>query len=160
MMNKITITNLKRETDLEIIAEEYTNYYNNSVLEEKWTYQTAIELFRYFYRVAPDLFFVAYVVDIPVGVIMFSLKPWWDGMHLEDGEVFVCKEYQQLGIAKRLFKKLFEYAIEKYDVTTVEAHTYEDENGFPYCWYKRLGFETVDDWKIISGDIKKIVNKL
>lgn len=81
-------------------------------------------------------------------------------MHLEDGEVFVCKEYQQRGIAKMLFKKLFEYAIDKYDATTLEAHTYEDETGFPYCWYKRLGFETIDDWKIISGDIKKIVNKL
>ena len=57
-------------------------------------------------------------------------------------------------------KALFKYAIEKYDATTLEAHTYEDENGFPYCWYKGLGFETVDDWKIISGDIKKIVNKL
>lgn len=76
-------------------------------------------------------------------------------MHLEDGEVFVCKEYQQKGIAKMLFKKLFEYAIEKYDATTLEALTYEDK-----CWYKRLGFETIDDWKIISGDIKKIVNKL
>ena len=91
---------------------------------------------------------------------MTCLKPWWDGMHLEDGEVFVCKEYQKRGIAKMLFKKLFEYAIDKYDATTLEAHTYEDENGFPYCWYKRLGFETIDDWKIISGDIKKIVNKL
>lgn len=29
-----------------------------------------------------------------------------------------------------LFKKLFEYAIEKYNATTLEAHTYEDENGF------------------------------
>lgn len=56
-----------------------------------------------------------------------------------------------------LFKKLFEYAIENYDATTLEAHTYEDENGFLYCWYKRLRFETIDDWKIISGDIKKIV---
>lgn len=81
-------------------------------------------------------------------------------MHLQDGEVFVCKEYQQKGIAKKLFKKLFEYAIEKYDANTLEAHTYEDENGFPYCWYERLGFETIDGWKIINGNIKEIVNKL
>ena len=121
----IEISSLKKEEDLEIIAEEYSNYYNNSVF-----------------------------------VIMTCLKPWWDGMHLEDGEVFVFKQYQQKGIAKMLFKRLFEYAIEKYDATTLEAHTYEDENGFPYCWYKRLGFETIDDWKIISGGIKMIVKKL
>ena len=30
----IEISNLKQEKDLERIAEEYSNYYNNSVLEE------------------------------------------------------------------------------------------------------------------------------
>lgn len=30
----IQISNLKQEKDLEIIAEEYSNYYNNSVLEK------------------------------------------------------------------------------------------------------------------------------
>lgn len=91
---------------------------------------------------------------------MTLLKPWWDGIHLEDGEVFVCEDYRQIGIAKELFKTLFQYAIEKYDATVFEAHTYEDKNGFPYCWYKRLGFQTVDDWKIINGNIKEIINKL
>lgn len=156
----IEISNLKDKKDLEVIAEEYATYYNSSVLQEKWTKETVIELFQYFYNQSPDLLFIAYDNNNPIGVIMSCLKPWWDGMHLEDGEVFVCKEYRHGGVAKKLFKKLFEYAIEKYGATTFEAHTYEDENGFPYCWYKRLGFETVDDWKIISGDIKEIVKKL
>ena len=159
-MDNINISNLKNESDLEIIAEEYASYYNNSVLKEEWTKETAIKLFKYFYNQSSDLFLVAYDNDKPVGVIMSLLKPWWDGMHLEDGEVFVSKEYQKMGIAKRLFKELFKYAIEKYYATTFEAHTYEDENGFPYCWYYRLGFETIDDLKIISGDIKSIINKL
>ena len=30
----IEISSLKQAEDLEIIAEEYSNYYNNSVLEE------------------------------------------------------------------------------------------------------------------------------
>lgn len=51
-------------------------------------------------------------------------------MHLEDGEVFVYKEYQQKGIAKMLFKKLFEYAIEKYDATTLEVIMLMIKNGF------------------------------
>lgn len=45
----IEISNLKQEKDLEIIAEEYSNYYNNSVLEEKWTKESAIKLFKYFH---------------------------------------------------------------------------------------------------------------
>jgi GNAT superfamily N-acetyltransferase len=156
----INISNLKNKEDLEVIAEAYANYYANSILEEKWTKTSALELFKYFYDKNPDLLFVAYDDNKPVGAIMSLLKPWWDGKHLEDGEVFVCEEYKRQGIAKQLFKTLFTYAIEKYDATVLEAHTYKDENGFPYCWYERLGFETVDDWKIISGDIKKIVHKL
>lgn len=35
-MSMITISNLKKETDLDIIAKEYANYYANSALEEKW----------------------------------------------------------------------------------------------------------------------------
>ena len=159
-MENINISNPKCEKDLEIIAGEYANYYQNSVLGEAWTKESALKMFQYFYNQASDLCFVAYDNDKPIGIIMTALKPWWDGMHLEDGEVFVCKEYRHGGVAKSLFKKLFEYAIETYDAVTLEAHTYEDESGFPYCWYKRIGFETIDDWKIISGDIKKIMKKL
>lgn len=93
----IEISNLKDKKDLEIIAEEYANYYNSSVLQEKWTKETVIELFQYFYNQSPDLLFIAYDNNNPIGVIMSCLKPWWDGMHLEDGEVFVCKEYRRGG---------------------------------------------------------------
>lgn len=159
-MKNISISNLKNEKDLEMLAEEYAKYYNDSVLGEKWTTETVTKLFQYFYNQAQDLFFIAYDNEKPIGVIMTLLKPWWDGNHLEDGELFVCKDYQQKGIAKKLIKTLFEYAIDKYDATTLEAHTYEDENGFPYCWYQRLGFNTINDWKIINGNIKEIVKKL
>lgn len=154
------ISHIKNKSDIEKLAQAYADYYNNSVLEEKWTTESATKMFEYFYDKTPDLFFVAYDNKKPVGVIMTLLKPWWDGMHLEDGELFVLPDYRRGGVAKQLFKMLFQYAIEKYDVTMLEAHTYEDENGFPYCWYKKLGFETIEDWKIISGDVKQIVKKL
>lgn len=156
----ITVENLKKTDDLYIIAKDYADYYANSVLQEKWTTEKAVELFRYFYNRNKDLFFVAYDGDKPVGVITSVLKPWWDGNHLEDGELFVSEKYRKGGVAKSLIKVLFNYARDKYNATTLEAHTYEDENGFPYSWYKRLGFETIDDWKIISGDIKEIIKKL
>lgn len=158
-MSDIVICNLKKKDDLETIAEEYASHYN-SVLKENWTKETCIKMFLYFYNNFPDLFFVAYDNEKPVGVIMSTLKPWCDGNHLDDAEIFVCKNYQHKGIAKNLFKTLFEYAINQYNTTTFSAHTYEDETGFPYSWYKRLGFETIDDWKIINGDIKEVMKKL
>lgn len=156
----ITVSNLKKEQDIDTIAEFYADYYSNSVLQEKWTKESAAKLFRYFYNQNKELFFIAYDNDKPVGIITSVLKPWWDGNHLEDGEIFVIPEYRQKGVAKLLLKALFECAADKYKATTLEAHTYEDENGFPYCWYKRLGFETINDWKIISGNIKEIMKKI
>lgn len=158
-MSNISISNLKKIEDLEIIAEEYASHYN-LVLKENWTKESCIKMFKYFYNNFPDLFFMAYDEEKPVGVVMSTLKPWCDGNHLEDAEIFVLKKYQHKGIAKKLFRTLFEYAINQYNATTFSAHTYEDENGFPYSWYKRLGFETIDDWKIINGSIKEVINKL
>ncbi len=157
-MLNISVSYLKKKDDLEILAEEYASHYN-SVLKENWTKESCIKMFEYFYTNFPDLFFVAYDNEKPVGVVMSVLKPWCDGNHLDDVEILVCREYQHKGIAKKLFKTLFEYAINQYNATTFNAHTYEDENGFPYAWYKRLGVETID-WKIISGDIRQIINKL
>ena len=88
------------------------------------------------------------------------LKPWWDGNHLEDGEIFVIKKYQHQGIASLLMKALCIYALDKYNATILEAHTYKDENGFPLNWYKRLGFRIMDDLKIINGDIKEVIQRL
>ena len=111
----ITISNLKKKQDIDTIAGSYADYYSNSVLQEKWTKESAARLFWYFYNQNKELFFVAYDDDKPVGIIMSVLKPWWDGNHLEDGEVFVLPEYRQKGIAKSLFKALFECAVTKYE---------------------------------------------
>lgn len=156
----IKISNKIKERDIYIIAGFYADYYANSVLGEKWTKTKAIELFKYFYNQNNELFFIAYDDDTPVGVIMSVLKPWWDGNHLEDGELFVIQKYRNGFVAKMLVKALLTCAVEKYNATILEAHTYEDEKGFPYSLYKRLGFETVNDLKIVSGKIKEIIKKL
>lgn len=38
----ISISNLKKEEDLEILAKDYVEYYNNSVLAEKWTKRNSV----------------------------------------------------------------------------------------------------------------------
>lgn len=96
-MKEINICHLKTIGDLEKIAGKYADYYNNSVLGENWTKESALKMFQYFYNQASDLCFVAYDQDEPIGIVMSALKPWWDGMHLEDGEIFVCREYRHGG---------------------------------------------------------------
>ncbi len=159
-MENIKIEHIRNKKDLITLAEEYAKYYQNSVLKEKWTASTALKMFEYFYNLKQDLIFVAYDKEKPIGIIMTNLKPWWDGMHLEDGELFVLPEYRKRGIAKELLKILFQYTMEFYNATTLEAHTYKDKNDFPYCWYKKIGFETIEDWKIISGNIPQIIKNL
>lgn len=156
----LEICNLKSKNDLEVLAEQYANYYKNSVLKENWTKETALNLFKYFFDRDKDLIFCAYIDNIPVGIIMSTLKPWYNGYHLEDAEIFVNEKYRGLGIAKKLFKELFTYADNKYQNVIFEAHTYEDENGFPLKWYKSLGFKISDNMVIINANIKEIINNL
>lgn len=32
--------------------------------------------------------------------------------------------------------------------------------GYPLNWYRKLGFEVVDDWKVINGNIKEILERM
>ncbi len=81
-------------------------------------------------------------------------------MHLEDTEIFVAKDYQKQGIGTDLYKYHYKIAMEKFSVTIMEAHTYADENGYPLNWYRKLGFEVVDDWKVINGNIREILERM
>lgn len=154
------IENLRDEKDLEILATEYSNLYNNSVLQENWTPELAKKLFEYFYNLNPRLFCVAYCEERPIGAIMSVVKPWWDGMHLEDTEVFVAKDYQKKRIGTDLYKHHYKIAVEEFGATIMEAHTYADENGYPLNWYKKLGFKVIEDWKVINGNIKDILERM
>lgn len=159
-MKNLKIETLRNEKDLETLAEIYVDLYNNSVLQENWTKATAKNLLMYFYKQYPDLFLVAYYENVPIAAIMSVIKPWCDGTHLEDTEVFVNRKYQKNGIASELYKEHFNLAIRKYNAKVMEAHTYYDDNRYPLKWYEKLGFEIIDDWKIISGELENILKNL
>ena len=48
----------------------------------------------------------------------------------------------------------------KYNVKTIEFHTYGDETQFPQNWYNRLWFKKDDELIIMSGDVWNILNNL
>lgn len=158
-MNDIVIGTVKKE-DLVELSKEYVKLYDNADIGEHWTEETAYRLLEYWFNMQQDLFLVASVNNKVVGAVMSGIKPWWDGIHLTDTEIFVSEEYQKLGIAKMLYIKHFELAKEKYNAVEMEAHTYKDENGFPFSWYEKMGFEEDNGLIIIRGNVDNALQKL
>mgnify|MGYP001581110235 CR=1 FL=1 len=93
-----------------------------------------------------------------VGGFIAGIKPWWNGNHLVDGEIFVHPEFQKKGVGNALSKIMFKRAIEKYDAKVWDTYTFRGK--FPLKWYKKLGFEEINEWTMISGDIRKALGKL
>lgn len=158
-MEEVSIKPVEKK-DLPELAKIYVELYDKAGIDEHWTQDTAYKLLKYWYDTQPDLFICAYENNLPVGAVMSGVKPWWDGIHIQDTEIFVSKKYQNRGIAKMLYKEHYQLAIEKYNVTVMEALTYEDENGFPLKWYLKQGFEVIDNLVIISGNVKEALEKI
>jgi len=148
-----------QKADLQRLAEIYVDVYTAFDVGERWTTATAKQLLSYWLDKQPDLAFVAAYENKIVGAFLSGIKPWWDGNHLFDGELFVHPDYQKKGIGTELSKALYQKAVETYNVTHFDAHTFR-KTEFPLKWYKAQGFMVNEDWVMISGDVKKVMGKL
>lgn len=63
-------------------------------------FDTALSYMNYFYHYQPDLFICAYDDDIPIAAVMSTLKPYYDGLHLTETELFVSEDYRGQNIGK------------------------------------------------------------
>lgn len=151
---------LAKEQDLAALAEIYCRLYTNSALHENWTKETAYKLLKFFYHAHPDIFIVAENNDQAIGAIASMVKPWHDGNHLVETEIFVDTPYQCNGIGSKLYQKHFELAIEKYDAKVIEAYTYEESDGYPLNWYREQGYEIMQNWFVMNGGIAKVYKYL
>jgi len=154
------IIGVVKKSHLKKLSKIYVELYADTNIGEYWNETSAYKLLEYWYNSQNDLFLVACIDNEPVGAVMSGIKPWWNGIHLVDTEIFVAKEFQKLGIAKKLYIKHFEIALRKYDVVEMEAHTYQDDNGFPLKWYEKMGFVEDKQLKIIVGNVKTVLNNL
>jgi len=151
---------IAKKEDLFDLAIVYQNAYNNiPELKEKWTDESALDLVKYFYNIQADLFFVAESEGRVVGGIASVVKPWWDGNHLTDAEIFVMPNFQKQGIGTRLMKQMLIAALNKYNVVLWEAYTHTFYQ-HPLDWYKRLGCEEMSHFVMISGNIKKMLKNI
>src|SRR3990167_98525 len=150
---------LMQKEDLRQLAEIYSIVYQKFDIEERWTSESAKRLLYYWFDKQPDLAFVAEFNRKVVGAFIAGIKPWWDGNHLSDGEIFVHPDYQKKGIATKLSVALYEKALQKYNVISFDAYTFK-KTKFPLSWYLSQGFVQNKEWIMISGDVKGIVSKL
>lgn len=151
----MTNIRLAIKEDLNELAKIYKDLYGESILNEDWSIEKSYGLLNFFYTLQSDIFVVAEVDEKVVGAVMSIVKPWHDGNRLIETEIFVANDYQKQGIASRLFHEHFKLAMEKYDAKVMEAHTYQEENGYPLNWYKKQGYKVIDEWYVINGDIKE-----
>ena len=145
--------------DLGKLAKVYTDSYNHEDIEELWTVESAEKLLSRFYELQPDLFFVAESDTALVGGTVAVAKPWWNGNHITDGELFVAPNAQGEGVGRKLLKKLFTEAKSKYGAVSWDTftHTYRDH---PLKWYKSLWFSEIDKWTMIHGNIDEVLDKM
>ncbi len=142
-----------------MLGEIYAKVYEFFDTGEKWVAETAEKLMEYWFNKQSDLAFLAEYDGKIVGGFFSGIKPWWDGNHLFDGEIFVHPDFQNKKIGKALFKKLLTEAVEKYDAKMFEAITFSGSE-FPLNYYKKIGFMLVPKLTLISGDVKKILTNL
>ena len=145
--------------DLEQIAEVYTLVYQKFDIGERWTVETSKKLLSYWFETQPDLAFVAEYESKVIGAFVAGIKPWWDGNHISDGEIFVHPDYQKMGVGTKLSIALYKKALDKYDVVSYDFFTFKKIR-FPLSWYLSQGFVKNEDWTLISGEINSIVSNL
>lgn len=148
------------KTDLDTLAEIYTKVYSSDVFDvgERWTKRTAYELLFYWLKRNSELAFLVEDEKKIIAAFFIDVKPWWDGNHLVDGELFVLPEYQKKGIGSKLMKHMLDYAVNMHNV--VKCDTYTVKGKYPLKWYESLGFTEIKEWSMISVDIKEIMGNL
>jgi len=157
MNGKLSLRLIKKK-DLKTLARVYCKAYSDTA-EEHWTQGSAYALLNYWFDRQPDLSFLAEIDGKIVGAFLAGVKPWWDGNHLVDGEVFVDPDYQKKGVGTALSELMYRSAVKKYNAKRFDAITFK-KTKHPLSWYKKYGFSEVDNWTVISGDLKKVLKKM
>ena len=151
---------LMKKTDLDNLSRMYVKVYTAFNVGESWNSASAKKLLVDWLSRQPDLSFVAEVDGKLAGAFVAGIRPWWDGNHLVDGEVFVDPDCQKSGIGTELSKALYKKALKKYDVVAFDTYTFK-KSKFPLSWYiKSQGFKVNEDWVMIAGNVKLALAKL
>ena len=130
---------LIKRSQLAEIGALYAECFNLADIGEHWEAVAAEQFLRYLYNIQPNLFFVCTKDEKIIGAIVGVIKPWCDGNHIHEIELFVHPNHQRRGIATRLTRLIVQTALEKYAITEFEGIADGSQHDFPLSWYKRMG---------------------
>lgn len=149
-----------KQCDIGELAQLYIDVYKKVNPIEKWELSSVKKYLDYFYRLCPDMFYVAETNEAEiVACIWGAIKPWWNGNKVYDLELCVAENYQGHGLSKIMFKHYFKYAVEKYSAVSVEAITFNDRK-FPLNYYERIALKKDRQLVLLEGTISEILEKL
>jgi ribosomal protein S18 acetylase RimI-like enzyme len=148
MSDTIAIRNFD-ESDLDQLARIYVRAFK-SASKESWSEPSARALVGYWLKRQPDLAFAAQANDVIVGGFIVGIKPWCDGNHLVEGELFVDPQFQGQGVGMTLLRHSLTVAMRNYAPVEWETYTFRGDD-FPLSWYRRIGFEEVEEWVMIRA---------
>lgn len=147
------------ESDLPALGCAYVESFKAVDPSEEWTSERAVALLKFIYSKQPDLSFLVEENGEIGGGVLGMIKPWWDGNHLVETELFLIPSFQNKGAGTALFLHFLESAQERYQVNLMESLTFKNLE-FPLSWYLRLGFEAKSDWQVMFGDVKRVIRGL
>lgn len=151
-----------RRADLTTLASIYVRVYEDFDVGERWGDQAAHRLLAHYLHRRPDLALLAHERGPGgrlLGAFFADVKPWWDGNHLTEGEVFVDPADQGKGVGSALLTAVFAEAVDRYGVTMWEATTFA-HHSFPMSWYRTLGFEQITEWVLMGGEVAPALERL
>lgn len=143
-----------RRQDIEQLTKVYKRAYGRSKDGEDWSIQRARALLEFYFKLKTFIGLTAIVDSKIVGAFFSFIKPWYDGDHLGEGELFVDPDYQHRKIGMKLFLEMNMIAKKK-GCTIHELIVY----GSIARWYKRLGIKE-SGLKHMQGKIKDIVRRM
>ena len=159
---------LATEAEIPEIGRLFSKVYTNEHFD-KFTPDKSIEYIDWLFRRCPELAFVAVQGERIVGAKLAATKPFFDGLHMVDSEIFVDPDYRRQGIGLNLTKKSFETAKEM-GVTVVDSATFiQDESENPKWsikheytnleWHKKNGFHRETQMVLMYGNIDELIDK-
>lgn len=123
-------------TELSEMAKIFKAEFNKKPYNESWTEKTSEIKIKHYLNNCKIR--VAIVDEKIIGLVAYSIEPWYNGNWIRINEVVIEDKFQGAGIGKRLIMDV-EQEAKNHGVKTLILETYRISGG--YGFYKKLNFK-------------------